>query len=65
MAIGEENPGDFKRLADERLATPYPEFGSTMREIRQQKELTITELSRISGLPEDILERAGPFVLTS
>jgi hypothetical protein len=28
LAIGEDNPGDFKRLANERLATPYPEVGS-------------------------------------
>src|SRR5271165_108560 len=33
LAIGEDHPGDFKRLADERLATPYPEVGSAMREI--------------------------------
>jgi DNA-binding transcriptional regulator YiaG len=58
LAIGEDNPGDFKRLANQRLATPYPEIGSTMREIRQQKELSIGELSCISGLPEDILRAA-------
>ena len=58
LAIGEENPGDFKRLATERLATPYPEVGSMMREIREQKELSIKELSTLSGLPEGVLERA-------
>ena len=42
LATGEGNPGDFKRLADERLATPYPEVGCEMREIRQQKELSIS-----------------------
>ena len=26
LAVGEDNPGDFKRLADQRLATPYPEL---------------------------------------
>jgi hypothetical protein len=41
LAIGEDNHGDFKRLANQRLATPHPEFGSTMREIREQKELSI------------------------
>jgi ribosome-binding protein aMBF1 (putative translation factor) len=58
LAIGEDHPGDFKRLADERLATPYPENGSEMREIREQKELSIKELSTISGLPEAVLEAA-------
>ena len=58
LATGEENPGDFKRLANERLATPYPEFGYRMREIREQKELTIQELSTLSGVPVDILESA-------
>jgi transcriptional regulator with XRE-family HTH domain len=58
LAIGEGNPGDFKRLANERLVTPYPEIGSTMREIREQKELSIKELSTLSGVPENILEGA-------
>jgi hypothetical protein len=57
-ATGEDNPDDFKRLANERLATPYPENGSEMREIREQKELSIKELSTLSGLPESVLERA-------
>ena len=58
LATGEGNPGDFKRLADERLATPYPEVGCEMREIRQRKELSIKQLSTISGLPEAVLEAA-------
>jgi len=58
LATGEDNPGDFKRLANERLATPYPEVGSEMREIREQKELSIKELSDLSGLPEAVLEAA-------
>ena len=58
LATGEDSPGDFKRLADERLATPYPEVGCEMREIRQQKELSIGELSTLSGVPADILEAA-------
>ncbi len=58
LATGEGNPGDFKRLANQRLATPYPEVGSTMREIREQKELSIGELSILSGIPEDILAEA-------
>src|ERR1700674_1761133 len=40
LATGEDNPGDFKRLANQRLATPYPENGSEMREIREQKQLS-------------------------
>jgi ribosome-binding protein aMBF1 (putative translation factor) len=58
LATGEDNPGDFKRLADERLAKPYPEVGSTMREIREQKELSIKDLSNLSGISEDILRAA-------
>ena len=58
LATGEENPGDFKRLADERLAKPYPEVGSTMREIRKEKQISVGELSRISGLSEAVLEAA-------
>jgi len=58
LATGEDNPGDFRRLANQRLATPYPEIGSTMREIREQKELSIKELSTLSGVPENILEGA-------
>jgi ribosome-binding protein aMBF1 (putative translation factor) len=55
LSIGEDNPGDFKRLANQRLATPYPKIGSAMREIRQQKELSIEELSNLSGVPAEIL----------
>ncbi len=58
LATGEDSPGDFKRLANERLATPYPEPGSAMREIREQKQLSIQQLSSLSGLAEDILEAA-------
>jgi hypothetical protein len=58
LATGEDHPGDFKRLANQRLATPYPEVGSTMREIRLQKELSINELSTLSGIPEAVLEAA-------
>jgi transcriptional regulator with XRE-family HTH domain len=58
LAEGEDNPGDFKRLANQRLATPYPEIGSAMREIREEKQISIKELSTLSGVPADILERA-------
>jgi transcriptional regulator with XRE-family HTH domain len=58
LSIGEDNPGDFKRLATERLSTPTPEIGSKMREIREEKQISIKELSNLSGVPEDILEAA-------
>jgi DNA-binding transcriptional regulator YiaG len=58
LAIGEDHPGDFKRLADERLATPYPEVGSEMRVIREEKQISVGELSGLSGLSEDILRAA-------
>jgi hypothetical protein len=58
LAIGEDNPGDFKRLANKRLAKPYPEIGSAMREIREEKQISIKELSNLSGFPEDILVAA-------
>jgi ribosome-binding protein aMBF1 (putative translation factor) len=66
LATGEDNPGDFRRLANQRLVTPCPENGSEMREIREQKELNIKELSNLSGIPEDILEGAesGPVEMT-
>jgi DNA-binding transcriptional regulator YiaG len=58
LSIGEDNPGDFKRLADQRLATPYPDCGSPMHEIREEKRISVEELSALSGVPEDILEGA-------
>jgi transcriptional regulator with XRE-family HTH domain len=58
LSIGEDTPRYFKRLADQRLATPYPEISSAMREIRERKELSIKELSALSGVPDDILEAA-------
>jgi transcriptional regulator with XRE-family HTH domain len=58
LSTGEDHPGDFKRLANERLATPCPEIGSAMREIRERKQLSLKELATLSGVPVDILERA-------
>jgi len=49
---------DYKRIVDQRLSKPYPNFGSAMTQIREEKQITIKELSTISGIPEDILERA-------
>jgi ribosome-binding protein aMBF1 (putative translation factor) len=50
--------GDYKRIVDQRLIKPYPNFGSSMTQIREQKEISIKELSTISGLPEAVLEAA-------
>ena len=47
LAKGEDNPGDFKRLANERPAKLYPEFVATMREIRKHKKFSINELSTL------------------
>jgi DNA-binding transcriptional regulator YiaG len=58
LASAEDHPSDFKCLANERLSTPTPQVGSTMREIREHKELSINELSTLSGFPEDILVAA-------
>jgi len=58
MGNREDNPGEFKRLANERLATPNPEPGSAMREIREEKQLSVEELSKLSGIPEKTLEAA-------
>jgi hypothetical protein len=49
---------DYKRIVDQRLSKPYPNFGFAMTEIREEKQISIKELSTISGLPEAVLEAA-------
>jgi len=49
---------DYKRIVDQRLSKPYPNFGSSMTEIREEKQVSLEELSTISGLPEAVLEAA-------
>jgi len=56
LATNQASDADYKRTVDQRLSKPYPNFGSEMREIREQKELSIGELASISGLPEAVLE---------
>jgi hypothetical protein len=43
---------------DQRLSKPYPNVGSSMTQIREEKQISVGELSRISGLPEAVLEAA-------
>src|SRR5271166_5637364 len=52
------NDADYKRIVDQRLSKPYPNFGSSMTQIRDEKQISIGELSTISGIPADILEAA-------
>jgi DNA-binding transcriptional regulator YiaG len=49
---------EYKRIVDQRLSKPYPNFGSSMTQIREEKQISIKELSTISGLPEAVLEAA-------
>jgi ribosome-binding protein aMBF1 (putative translation factor) len=58
LETDQASAADYKRIVDQRLSKPCPEVGSMMREIREQKELSIKELSTLSGIPEDILEVA-------
>jgi DNA-binding transcriptional regulator YiaG len=58
LETDEASAADYKRLVDQRLSKPYPNFGSSMTQIRNEKQITIEELSRISGMPEDILRAA-------
>jgi transcriptional regulator with XRE-family HTH domain len=58
LETDQASAADYKRIVDQRLSKPYPNFGSSMTQIRQEKELSLKELSAISGLSEDILEAA-------
>ena len=58
LETDQASAADYKRIVDQRLSNPYPDFGFSMTQIREEKQITIKELSTISGLPEDILERA-------
>ena len=49
---------DYKRIVDHRLSKPYPNFGSPMTQIREQKQISVKELSTISGIPEAVLAEA-------
>jgi transcriptional regulator with XRE-family HTH domain len=58
LETDQASDADYKRIVDQRLSKPYPNFGSAMTQIREQKQISITELSTISGIPEGILEAA-------
>jgi DNA-binding transcriptional regulator YiaG len=58
LETDQASAADYKRIVDQRLSKPYPNFGSAMADIRGEKQITIGELSRISGMPEDILQAA-------
>jgi transcriptional regulator with XRE-family HTH domain len=58
LETDQASDADYKRIVDQRLSKPYPNFGSSMTEIREEKQVSLEELSRISGLSEDILRAA-------
>jgi hypothetical protein len=58
LETDQASAADYKRIVDQRLSKPYPNFGSAMAEIRGEKQISIKELSTLSGVPADILERA-------
>jgi|SRR5208282_4389410 len=58
LATDQASAADYKRIVDQRLSKPYPNFGSPMTQIREEKQISIEELATISGLPEDILRAA-------
>ena len=58
LETDQASAADYKRIVDQRLSKPYPEIGFTMREIREEKQISIGELASISGLPDAVLERA-------
>jgi DNA-binding transcriptional regulator YiaG len=58
LETDQASAADYKRIVDQRLSKPYPDFGSSMTQIREQKQISIGELASISGLSEDILEAA-------
>ena len=66
LETDQASAADYKRIVDQRLSVPRPNFGFPMREIRKEKELTIEELSTLSGISAEILERAeaGSFEMT-
>ena len=58
LLTDQASDADYKRIVDQRLSKPYPNFGSPMTQIREEKQISVGELSRISGLPEAVLEAA-------
>jgi DNA-binding transcriptional regulator YiaG len=58
LETDQASAADYKRIVDQRLSKPYPNFGSSMTPIREEKQVSIKELSTISGLPDAVLEAA-------
>src|SRR5271166_3647451 len=58
LGTDQASDADYKRIVDQRLSKPYPNFGPSMTQIRNEKQISIGELASISGLPEDILSAA-------
>jgi hypothetical protein len=58
LETDQASAADYKRIVDQRLSKPYPDFGSPMTQIRNEKQISIGELSCTSGLPADFLEGA-------
>ena len=58
LETDQASAADYKRIVDQRLSKPYPNFGSSMTQIRNEKQISIGELASISGLSEDILRAA-------
>ena len=58
LLTDQASDADYKRIVDQRLSKPYPNFGSSMTQIRNEKQISIGELASISGLSEDILRAA-------
>jgi DNA-binding transcriptional regulator YiaG len=58
LETDQASAADYQRIVDQRLSKPYPNFGSAMTQIREEKQISVGELSRISGLPADVLRAA-------
>jgi DNA-binding transcriptional regulator YiaG len=58
LETDQASDADYKRIVDQRLSKPYPNFGSSMAQIRNEKQISIGELASISGLSEAILRAA-------
>src|SRR5271165_6966466 len=58
LETDQASAADYKRIVDQRLSKPYPNFGSSMTQIREEKQVSVEELSTISGLPEAVLAEA-------
>jgi transcriptional regulator with XRE-family HTH domain len=58
LATDQASDADYKCIVDQRLSKPHPNFGSSMTQIRDEKQISIGELASISGLSADVLRAA-------